>query len=193
MPAPAIRLPIGTIVTARDSWSRMVPLPRLRAPGQQQAQAALPEAAGGDAAGYRRRLRLRAPGNKKPFGSRAKSCKSCCPPSSRTGSTRSPRAYKSRFKKTRSFSPRDCNQNHSHEGQHEPQNHRARAESACSTTRSASFQRSVNTLPVSISSGVRSMPSTLQPYVCARYRAGPPIPHPTSRTRLSSVIETRLA
>src|SRR5215510_15335044 len=68
MPAPAIRLPIGTIVTARDSWSRMVPLPRLRAPGQQQAQAALPEAAGGDAAGYRRRLRLRAPGNKKPFG-----------------------------------------------------------------------------------------------------------------------------
>ena len=96
MPAPAIRLPIGTIVTARDSWSRMVPLPRLRAPGQQQAQAALPEAAGGDAAGYRRRLRLRAPGNKKPFGSRAKSCKSCCPPSSRTGSTRSPRAYKGR-------------------------------------------------------------------------------------------------
>src|SRR5215471_13819686 len=43
MPAPATRLPIGTIATARDSWSRMVPLPRLRAPGQQQAQAsALP-------------------------------------------------------------------------------------------------------------------------------------------------------
>src|SRR5207249_2913514 len=43
MPAPATRLPIGTIATARDSWSRVVPLPRLRAPGQQQAQAsALP-------------------------------------------------------------------------------------------------------------------------------------------------------
>src|SRR5215831_9334233 len=39
MPAPATRLPIGTIATARDSWSRMVLLPRLRAPGQQQAQA----------------------------------------------------------------------------------------------------------------------------------------------------------
>src|SRR5262249_39590431 len=33
----------GTIATARDSWSRMVPLPWLRAPGQQEAQAsALP-------------------------------------------------------------------------------------------------------------------------------------------------------
>src|SRR5262245_13909113 len=39
MPAPATRLPIGTIATARDSWSRMVLLARLRAPGQQQAQA----------------------------------------------------------------------------------------------------------------------------------------------------------
>src|SRR5262249_60341814 len=39
MRAPATRLPIGTIATARDSWSRMVLLPRLRAPGQQQAQA----------------------------------------------------------------------------------------------------------------------------------------------------------
>src|SRR5258708_6025472 len=40
---------------------------------------------------------------------------------------------------------------------------------------------------------VRSMPSTRQPYVCARYRAGPPMPQPTSRTRLSSVSAIRLA
>ena len=37
------REPIGTIATARDSWSRMMPLQRLRARGQRQAHAsALP-------------------------------------------------------------------------------------------------------------------------------------------------------
>jgi hypothetical protein len=39
----ATRLSIKTIATARDNWSRRMPLPRLRALGQQQAQAsALP-------------------------------------------------------------------------------------------------------------------------------------------------------
>ena len=60
-------------------------------------------------------------------------------------------------------------------------------------TRSARLQRFVSTRPVSISSGVRSMPSTRHPYVRARYRAGPPMPQPTSRTRLSSVSAIRLA
>jgi len=35
----------GIIATARDSWSLMVPLPRLRAPGQQQAQASVSQRA----------------------------------------------------------------------------------------------------------------------------------------------------
>src|SRR5215472_4330396 len=35
---PCVTAPRTIIATARDSWLRMVPLPRPRAPGQQQAQ-----------------------------------------------------------------------------------------------------------------------------------------------------------
>src|SRR5262249_32302100 len=42
--AELISVPPRTIATARDSWSRRMSLPRLRAPGQQQAQpSALPK------------------------------------------------------------------------------------------------------------------------------------------------------
>jgi hypothetical protein len=37
--------PEPVIATARDSWSRMVPPPRLKAPGQQQAQASVSQQA----------------------------------------------------------------------------------------------------------------------------------------------------